>query len=77
MDYSKYSGQTDEEVFKQISKNPELFGLIMDRYEKKLAAYIRRNSGSDADTVNDILQEIFLAVYQNAQSFRYDMQFSS
>jgi RNA polymerase sigma factor (sigma-70 family) len=69
--------QSDEDVFLKVSESPETFGVIMERYEKKLENYIRRNSGLDNDSINDLLQDIFLSVYQNANSFRFDMKFSS
>jgi RNA polymerase sigma-70 factor (ECF subfamily) len=71
------SSESDENIFLKMADNPESFGIIMDRYDKKLGNYIRRNSGLDNDSINDLLQDIFLSVYQNANSFRFDMKFSS
>lgn len=71
------TSRSDEDVFLKMADNPELFGVIMDRYDKKLGNYIRRNSSLDSSSVDDLLQDIFLAVYQSANSFRFDMKFSS
>ena len=68
---------TDEEIFLKISKDADLFGYIVDRYEDKMKRYILRNSGFNKFDIDDLLQDIFLAVYQNANSFRFDMKFSS
>lgn len=72
-----FESKSDEEVFSQMKKSPELFKIIMDRYEKKLGNYIKRNSGLDSDSTDDLLQDIFVSVYQNANAFRFDMKFSS
>lgn len=77
MNIQDYNDKTDEEVFRELESNPDLFEIIIDRYEKKLSFYIKRNSGPDIDRVDDILQEVFLSVYQNAKLFCYDMKFSS
>jgi RNA polymerase sigma-70 factor (ECF subfamily) len=68
---------SDEALVVGMKENPDFLGEIIDRYEKKLFFYIKRNSGLDDEIIEDLLQDIFLAVYQNAQSFNKNLKFSS
>ncbi len=69
---------TDEEVVKSVLEgNIDDFALIVERYEKKLARYIWRLSGVGRADIEDILQDIFIKVYKNLNSFDTDLSFSS
>jgi RNA polymerase sigma-70 factor (ECF subfamily) len=49
----------------------------MQRYEEKITRYVRRISGVNIETAQDIVQEIFLKVYINLNAFDQDLKFSS
>lgn len=68
---------SDEEVFLMVEENSEYFGEIIDRYKSKLDRYISKISSLSSDAREDLLQEIFISVYQNTYSFDENMKFSS
>lgn len=74
MDYSELS---DNEVVECTLSEPELFGVLIDRYEPKLSRYIRRITNVSADDVEDLLQDIFIKAYQNLKGFDTKLSFSS
>ena len=49
----------------------------MGGYEKKLSRYIRRITNFDEETVEDLLQEVFLKVYKNLNDYDADFSFNS
>jgi RNA polymerase sigma-70 factor (ECF subfamily) len=67
----------DEELVIQALKEPNAFGLIIERYESKLQRYISRLGVRDHDDVVDVLQEIFIKAYINLNSFDTSLSFSS
>lgn len=69
--------KTDEELVKLALENQDYFGCIMERYEKKLLAYIIRISGFSKEDGEDILQEVFIKSYVNLNSFDDKLKFSS
>ncbi len=69
--------KSDSELVVLSLKDAEWYGCLMQRYEKKLGRYIRRISGATAEDVEDLLQEIFLAVYRNLNDFDTSLKFSS
>ncbi len=69
--------QTDEEVVQQVqSGDKDAFGLVVDRYERPLCAFIFRLLG-DKENCADALQETFLKAYKNINSFNIQRKFSS
>ena len=69
--------KTDEEIAEILKKNDDALALLIDRYEKKLDRYIRRTSSFAEEERRDLLQDIFLSVYENIHSFDSSMKFSS
>jgi RNA polymerase sigma-70 factor (ECF subfamily) len=69
--------KTDIEIVKMTLKNQDSFSMIIERYETKLRRYIRRITNIHDEEINDLLQDIFISVYQNLNSFNPEMQFSS
>ena len=69
--------KSDAKLVALSLEDPEHFGALMDRYEKKLARYIKRLSGFDQLSVEDVLQEAFIKIYQNLNNFDPDLSFSS
>ncbi len=68
---------TDEQLVElSVSENPEAFGEIVKRWERKLFAlcYGMLNREDDA---RDALQETFIAAYRNLKNFRGEAKVSS
>ncbi len=51
--------------------------FLVDRYENKLRHFIHSLGKISADDIEDILQETFIRVYQNAKGFDASYSFSS
>lgn len=68
--------ETDEQVAMRVQGgDAEAFGVLMTRYEPKLARYARKFL-IDADDSADIVQDVFLKAYENIQSFDASRRFS-
>jgi len=68
---------SDLELIKKTLEDKEFFTCIVERYEKPLARFIKRISGSGKEEVEDLLQEIFIKVYVNLNDFDENLKFSS
>jgi RNA polymerase sigma-70 factor (ECF subfamily) len=68
---------SDEEVVRMTLADKNHFGLLVDRYQAKLARYIARLGVRDAEDQNDVLQDIFLKTYRNLNGFDTSLRFSS
>jgi RNA polymerase sigma-70 factor (ECF subfamily) len=66
----------DEQLIEKIKKRPEVFGKIIDRYQKKLERYVLYLTGQKNE-VDDLVQEVFIKVYINLNSFDTKKKFSS
>lgn len=53
------------------------YGLLVDRYYQKLFRYVKRISGIENESCEDLLQEIFLKVYLNLREYDKSLPFSS
>jgi len=72
------SEKTDEElVIMVLEQGQGYFFNLMRRYESKLLRYIRRLTSVSDDDAQDILQEVFIKVYQNLNDFNLKQKFSS
>lgn len=71
------SQKTDELLVSLTLNDPEVFGTLVERYENKLFRYIRRISGVNKESAEDILQEVFIKIYRNLNDFNADLSFSS
>jgi len=69
--------KTDSQLVKLSLTNPDHFGQLVERYEKKLLRYIRRISGLETQSLEDILQEVFIKIYVNLNDYDSDFSFSS
>lgn len=69
--------KTDEELAALALENQDYFACIVERYEKKLLAYIIRISGFGKEEAEDVLQEVFIKIYINLNSFDSGLKFSS
>ncbi len=68
---------SDEVIVAETLKEPNSFGLIIERYEAKLKRYIMRLGVRNHDDQLDVLQEIFIKAYRNLNSFDTSLTFSS
>ena len=68
---------SDAEVVKMTLKDPNQYGLLVERYEAKLQRYIARLGVRVHDDQLDVLQEIFIKAYRNLNSFDTSLSFSS
>ncbi|MFO7807019.1 MAG: RNA polymerase sigma factor [Candidatus Moraniibacteriota bacterium] len=69
--------KTDEEIVELVKENKECYVCLMERYEGKITRYIKRISGVNNETCEDILQDVFMKVYVNLNNFKPEMKFSS
>jgi len=69
--------QSDEEIAAQIqSGSVDLFGILIQRYERKMTRYARKFL-SDHEDIKDVIQEVFLKTYKNIRSFDTKRKFST
>lgn len=68
---------SDEKLVKLTLKNEDYFLYLMQRYEKQLLAYIHRLTNVSHEDAEDILQEVFIKIYQNLNDFDKGLKFSS
>lgn len=69
--------KTDLQLVKLSLQEGENFGLIVDRYSDPLFRYLRRISYFSPEDIEDMLQEVFIKVYKNLNSFDQAMKFST
>jgi len=67
----------DADLVRLSLVDSEKFSFIINRYQDKLARYVRRLGASNIEDAEDILQDIFLKVYLNLNDFKSDLKFSS
>jgi len=72
-----YQNKSDEELVQISIVDMDAFYFLIKRYEPKIIQYISRMSGGNQDKAEDILQEIFIKVYRNLNSFNPKLKFSS
>lgn len=75
--WEKCEGKTDEQLVLLVKKNARYYSCLINRYEEKIKRYILRLSGAEKETLEDIVQEVFLKVYINLNSFNQELKFSS
>jgi RNA polymerase sigma-70 factor (ECF subfamily) len=65
-----------EAVERSVRGDREAFGLLIEKYYKKIYNLAYRFVG-DREEANDLAQEIFTAAYKNLKKFRGDAKFST
>jgi RNA polymerase sigma-70 factor (ECF subfamily) len=71
-----YQEKTDEEIAALVQKGEkDAFGILMERYEKKIFRYGKKFL-SDHSDVLDISQDVFMNAYRNIQGFDLAQRFS-
>ncbi len=67
----------DEEIVSLVQKgDKDRYGVLIERYEKKLTRYGRRFL-SDGDDIQDTVQNVFIKAYIHINSFDLSKSFSS
>lgn len=72
-----HESKSDEELVQLSIADVDAFYFLIKRYEPKILRYISRLTGGKQDKAEDILQEIFIKVYRNLNSFNPKLKFSS
>ena len=69
------SGNSDEQLASQVQKgDTQAFGVLVERYQAKMLRYAHKFLL--ADSSEDAVQEVFIKVYQNINSFDASQRFS-
>ena len=72
-----YKTETDEQLVElAVSENPDAFGEIVRRWERKIFALCFGMLGRE-DDARDAAQEAFIAAYRNLKNFRGEAKVSS
>ncbi len=74
---SDFKQKTDAQLVALTLKNQEYYYHLMKRYEYSLMSFIHRLSGMKRTDIQDILQEVFILVYQNLNDYDENFKFSS
>jgi len=70
------AGLPDEQLAQLVQgNNHQALGVLMDRYQDRLLRYGRRFLSQDAP-IDDAVQDVFIKVYQNIQSYDPSMRFA-
>jgi len=77
MKHSPTQHLSDEALAEKAREDVVFLEPLIERYEPKLRRYIMRISSFCPDTVDEILQEIFLKLWKNLNAFRNEVKFSS
>jgi RNA polymerase sigma-70 factor, ECF subfamily len=72
-----WKAKNDVELVNLAKKDPDNFEALMLRYQNRLFHFIKRISYSSKEDAEDILQEAFLKIYKNLNSFDDSLQFST
>tara|TARA_Y100000310_G_scaffold223105_1_gene224899 strand:+ start:1559 stop:2131 length:573 start_codon:yes stop_codon:yes gene_type:complete len=74
---SDFSNKSDEKIAELVQKGQiQAFGILINRYEKKLTRYARKFLFKNTTDLDDILQNIFIKAYKNIKSFDLKRKFS-
>lgn len=68
---------SDEALVALVLTEAEYYGHIIERYEAKLARYIKRLGVRTKEDCEDVLQDVFIKAYRNLNNFDQALSFSS
>jgi RNA polymerase sigma-70 factor, ECF subfamily len=68
---------SDIDLIELAKRNPESFGTLMQRYQGPLFHYIRRIGQISREDTEDLLQEVFIKIYQKLNEYDSRLKFSS
>ncbi|MBT3865285.1 sigma-70 family RNA polymerase sigma factor [Candidatus Peregrinibacteria bacterium] len=69
--------KSDFQLVKATLEDADNFAHIIAKYEKQLFVYIKRLTNISNDDAEDILQEVFIKIYENLNDFDESLKFSS
>lgn len=69
--------KTDEQLVELALADQQYFGYLIERYQDKLTRYIKRITDVSKEEIEDILQDVFIKIYENLNSFDNSFKFSS
>lgn len=73
----KETDYSDADLIALAKKDPEMFGILMERYQEPLFHYIRRIGQLPKEDTEDLLQEVFIRIYQKLNTYEAGLKFSS
>ena len=68
---------SDKEIIEKSLEDLNYFACLYDRYELKLLRYIKRISQADHEESSDILQDAFIKMWKNLNSYDDRLKLSS
>lgn len=68
---------SDRELVEQARVSPQAFGMLVDRYWRRLYAFLKRLYFLEHEEIEDILQEAFLKMYRHLGAFDQTFSFST
>jgi len=71
------TNKTDEQIVILTLKNQDYYLCLIKRYESRLFNYIIKISNINKEEAEDLLQEVFIKVYQNLNGYDPNFKFSS
>lgn len=77
MDIDTENNYSDEKLATLSLENKRYFVYLIDRYEQKIRRYIYRLGVRSQEDIDDVLQDVFIKVYQNLNAFDPSLKFSS
>ncbi|MBT4917349.1 RNA polymerase sigma factor [Candidatus Peregrinibacteria bacterium] len=69
--------KSEKQLVELSLKDDKHFAELVERYEAKLSRYIFHLSSLDSASTEDILQEVFIKVYENLNGYDTSFSFSS
>lgn len=69
--------KSDKQLVRQTLKDIDSYKYLVERYEKKLLAYIKRVLYVNKEDAEDILQEVFIKAYRNLNGYNPNYKFSN
>lgn len=70
-------GKTDSDLVNLTLEDQDYFLCLMEKYQERLLRYIYRLTAATKEDAEDILQEVFIKVYKNLNSYDHKLKFSS
>ena len=68
---------TDKELVEAAKTDPDVFGLIVNRYWHRLFCYTRRLTYFSQEDIEDVMQEVFIKVYRFLNDYDDSFAFST
>jgi len=68
---------SDEELVQKTLEDKSYFTYLINRYKSKLYFYVGRISNIAAEEIEDVLQDVFIKIYQKLRDFDQGLKFSS